>query len=169
MELIVLTLTSFHLAVLLIAAAVFVATAVSDVRSYRIPNYFSGILLLLFPVYVATSPLPIDWHQNIVVFSFVALISFSLFWFGLMGAGDVKLLSVASLWAGPSLIAVLLVIMALTGGIQSLVVAAVLGLKRSKNFGEPCLIKAQIPYGVAIATGGVTMLGLMARPVLLSD
>jgi Flp pilus assembly protein protease CpaA len=31
------------------------------------------------------------------------------------------------------------------------------------------LTKTEIPYGIAIATGGLAMLGMMAQPILLPD
>ncbi len=163
------TTTIIHLAALLAAAALFAAAAVTDVRSYRIPNALCAALLLLFPVFAATAPHSVAWYQNIAVFTLVSAAGFAAFWRGLVGAGDVKLLSVASLWAGPSFIAVLLFVMALAGGLESLVVGAALYAKRSKGGKAAQFAKAQIPYGVAIATGGVMMLGLMARPILLSD
>jgi prepilin peptidase CpaA len=169
MILMALTITSFHLAILFIAAVVFIAAAVSDVRSYRIPNYYCGLLLLLFPVFAVTSPYPVDWIRNIAVFGIVSAIGFAAFSAHLMGAGDIKLLSVAGLWAGPHSLAVLLLVTAFVGGIESIVAAIALGLKLPKNDRMPRALKAQIPYGVAIATGGVAVLGLMARPILLSD
>jgi len=166
---IVLESTALHLATLGVAAALFAAAAVSDVRSYRIPNFLCAALLLLFPFYALTAPQPIAWDQNIAVFTLVSAVGFIAFWRGLFGAGDVKLLAVASLWAGPHWIAVLLFVMALAGGIESFVAGATVFFKRSKNGALPRFGKVQIPYGVAIATGGVTMLGLMAHPILLSD
>ena len=169
MGFIVLTSTVLHLATLFVAAALFAAAALSDVRSYRIPNHLCAALLLLFPVFAATAPYAVAWHQNIFVFSLVSAAGFAAFWRGLVGAGDVKLLSVASLWAGPQWIAVLLAVMALAGGVESFVVGVAAFLKRSKNGCTLSFKKIKIPYGVAIATGGVTMLGLMAHPILLSD
>lgn len=169
MGFIVLESTVLHLATLFVAAALFAAAAISDVRSYRIPNTLGAALVLLFPVFAATSPHPVAWPQNIAIFAVVSAVGFAAFWRGLVGAGDVKLLSAASLWAGPHFLAVLLFVMALAGGVESFVAAVAVFLKRSKNGGALAFRKVQIPYGVAIATGGVTMLGLMARPILLSD
>ncbi|MFA5041277.1 MAG: prepilin peptidase [Bdellovibrionales bacterium] len=164
-----LTLTALHLAVLIFAAVLFATAAFSDVRSYRIPNPVCGLLLLLFPFYVASSPSPVDWRQNIVVFGAAALIGVVLFLCNMMGAGDIKLLSVASLWAGPHLIALFLLVTAFAGGVESLALVAVRGSKIPKSERMQKLAKTKIPYGVAIATGGVTMLGAMARPLLMSD
>jgi len=161
-----LALTCFHIAIIFIAAASFVAAAVSDVLSYRIPNYLSGILLILFYLYVVTSPISISWFPNLLVFTAVGLTGFALFAKGLIGAGDIKLLSVASLWAGPSLVGTLLLMTAFMGGIEALFVAIMLYFKLPKPKAFSHVAKAPVPYGVAVASGGVTMLSLLAQPVL---
>jgi prepilin peptidase CpaA len=166
--LMVVALTFFHVAIIFIAAAIFVAAAVNDVLSYRIPNYLCGLLFLLFPLYVATSPVSLDWHRNIVVAGLVLMVGFAAFSGGLMGAGDIKLLSVASLWAGPHLIAILLIVTAFAGGIESLAVAALRAVLH-KTIRSAHSSKVQIPYGVAIATGSLAILGLIIHPILLPE
>jgi prepilin peptidase CpaA len=170
-----LALTSFHVALIVIAASLFVAAAISDATSYRIPNYLCGLLILLFPVFVMTAPRSIDWHQNLMVFGLVALSGFAMFLGNMAGAGDIKLLSAASLWAGPHFIAVLLVVTAIAGGIESLIIAAIT-YRKHRNEPEKSgasqaasLAKVSIPYGIAIATGGLAMLAMIAQPILLPD
>jgi len=160
-----LALTAFHVAILFIAAAIFVAAAINDACSYRIPNYMCGLLLLLFPFFVATAPHGVDWQQNAMIFALVALSGFGMFLGKLAGAGDIKLLAVASLWAGPHLIAVLLVVTAIAGGVLSIVMAALTHFRQRED--KVQMSKVQIPYGIAIATGGLTTLGMMAQPILL--
>lgn len=152
-----------HVAILFCAATLLIAAAVSDAQSYRIPNYLSGSLALLFPIYAVFSPTAIDWRATVLVFAATALAGFAALCGNVFGAGDVKLLSAASLWAGPHLIALLLVVMAFVGGIESL--AVVFALRRRGQ----SLAKAPVPYGVAIAAGGLATLGVMARTTLLSD
>lgn len=166
-----LALTAFHIAIMVIAAAIFIAAAVNDAWSYRIPNYMCGLLLALFPLFVVTAPRELDWHQNLAVFALVAISGFAMFLGNLAGAGDIKLLSVASLWAGPHLIAVLLVVTAIAGGVESIVMA-VITHRRHRLAAEAekeklPLSKVPIPYGIAIAMGGLATLGMMARPILL--
>ena len=168
-----LALTAFNVALMVIAAAIFVAAAVNDAWSYRIPNYMCALLLLLFPLFALSAPRGVDWHQNLAVFALVGVSGFAMFLGNLAGAGDIKLLSAASLWAGPHLIAVLLVVTAVAGGIVSIVMAVITHrrhrLASQQTFTEekPSLAKVPIPYGIAIATGGLAMLGMMARPILL--
>ena len=162
-----LALTAFHLAVMVIAAAIFIAAAVSDIRSYRIPNYLCALLLALFPIFALTSPTPIDWQNHLIVFGVVVVCGFALYAAKWIGAGDIKLLSVASLWAGPQLIAILLVVTAFVGGVESLILAAWMFCKQEKSDQKKSWGKTPIPYGVAIATGGVVILSMMAQPILL--
>jgi len=161
-------LTSFHVAIIFIAGILFVAAAVNDALSYRIPNALCGLLFILFPIYVVTSPRSVDWRQNILVGGIVLTIGFAAFLGRLMGAGDIKLLSVASLWAGTHSIAILLIVTAFAGGVESLAVAALrAALRKTRGRARPS--KVQIPYGVAIATGGLAMLGSIVHPILLPD
>ena len=140
---------------------------VSDIRCYRIPNLLCGVLFLLFPLAVATSPHPVAWMQNLAVFGLISVVGFALFLGKVMGAGDIKLLSVASLWAGSDLIASVLLVTAFIGGVESIIMGITCYLKRSRSGTSQNLLRVQIPYGVAIATGGLVMLGKMAQPVLL--
>jgi prepilin peptidase CpaA len=153
--------------IVLIAAIIFVAAAVNDAQSYRIPNCLCVLLFLLFPAYALTSQYAVDWRQNVLVFVLVSLVGFAAFLGNFMGAGDIKLLSAASFWAGPHFIAVLLIVTAFAGGIEALVMMIALHRTLPKTNKIRRLAKAQIPYGIAIATGGLTMLWLIAPPILL--
>ncbi len=164
-----LAFTAFHVAILVIAAAIFIAAAVCDACSYRIPNYLSALLVGMFPLVVITAPHGIDWKQNSMIFGLVVLTGFILFLGKLIGAGDIKLLAAASLWAGPHLIAVLLIVTALVGGAVSIAMGVITHIRQRKNDNatEVELKKVPIPYGIAIAAGGLAMLGMMAQPILL--
>jgi prepilin peptidase CpaA len=125
------------------------------------------LLLGLFPVFVATAPHEINWHQNAAVFALVTVAGFAMFLGKLTGAGDIKLLSVASLWAGPHLIAVLLVVTAFAGGVESLIIALLTQWRHRADTQAVKLHQVPIPYGIAIATGGLAVLGMIAQPILL--
>jgi prepilin peptidase CpaA len=168
-----LALAAFHVAIMVIAGTIFIAAAVNDACTYRIPNYICALLLLLFPVFVRSAPHSIDWQQNFGVFGIVALSGFVMFLGRLAGAGDIKLLSVASLWAGPHYIAVLLVVTAVAGGLVSIAMACIVH-QRQRHTEETDakrvqLTKVPIPYGIAIAAGGLTTLGMMAQPIFLPN
>src|ERR1700685_2244195 len=111
-----LTMTAFHLALLLGVAALLVAAAINDALQYRIPNKICSAIFGFFPLFVLTAPYSIDWKQHIVVFFLILAAGFAMFMGHLAGAGDVKLLAVTGLWAGPHHLAVFLVGTAVAGG-----------------------------------------------------
>jgi prepilin peptidase CpaA len=73
------------------------------------------------------------------------------FYAGMMGGGDVKLAAALSLWFSPASTLKFLVIMSVAGGFLTLILL-VAHRARGKE-GKP-----KIPYGVAIAVGGLAIL-----------
>jgi prepilin peptidase CpaA len=75
-----------------------------------------------------------------------------LFSRGLMGGGDVKLLTAATLWAGPALTPELLIVTAVLGGLLALALFAPPAL-RAVFAPAPtaAAMRMPVPYGVAIA------------------
>ncbi|MCP4328756.1 MAG: hypothetical protein GY791_10025 [Alphaproteobacteria bacterium] len=161
-----------ELFVLVLVAALFVGAAVSDLRYFRIPNRIPVSLLVLYPAYLLAIPVAPDWAQigfavgcAVVVF----VIGFVMFSMGGMGGGDVKLLTVSALWAGPAAMLPFLIVVA----VSSLVLAVALGLRSSLEQSVPLreavsglrftpLMKMTVPYGAAIATGGLFAVGWLA-------
>jgi len=73
------------------------------------------------------------------------------FYAGMMGGGDVKLASALALWFSPGSTLKFLVLMSLAGGVLTI---GILALHRARGrAGRP-----EIPYGVAIAFGGLAIL-----------
>jgi prepilin peptidase CpaA len=134
-------------------AAILVVAAVIDVRTFTISNRLNLTVALLAPVYwasVALSPWPgiaIQLASGVIVFAIFA----GAFYAGMMGGGDVKLAAALALWFSPVSTIKFLVIMSLAGGILTLGILAWHRAKRGQ--GRP-----QIPYGVAIAFGGLAIL-----------
>lgn len=162
-------LQPFHLTFMLLAAMLLVSAAYFDARSFRIPNWIWMGLLALFPLYVLSAQQEIEWLHHVGVFVLVLVIGFVLFAGNFAGAGDVKMLAAIALWAGPNFIGVLLVITAFAGGLLALGygVTAWLRLRVQPQLAPAegmmqVLSKTAIPYGVAIACGGLTSLGMMA-------
>jgi len=134
-------------------AAILVIAAVIDVRTFTISNRLNLTVALLAPVYwasVALSPWPdiaVQLAAGVAVFTILA----GAFYAGMMGGGDVKLAAALALWFSPVNTVKFLVFMSLAGGILTL---GILAWHRSKRReGRP-----QIPYGVAIAIGGLAIL-----------
>lgn len=81
---------------------------------------------------------------------------FLLYSRSLMGGGDAKLLAAASLWFGFENLLPFLAATALAGGVLSL---AYLAFSAAKvGLGQGSVIARTVPYGAAIAAGGLTVL-----------
>jgi prepilin peptidase CpaA len=141
------------LLVLFLAAALVVA-AIGDIRSRTIPNWLTlGIALAAIPFWVlADLPLWPEVALRIGIALFVFAIFAAAFAAGLMGGGDVKLLAALTLWLPPGAVMLLIVIMSLAGG--ALTLAMLIRHKLAKASGQ-----LEIPYGVAIAFGGLWLIG----------
>lgn len=134
-------------------ALLLLVAAVIDVRTFTISNRLNIAVALLAPVYWWSIGLPL-W-PDIAIQAAIAVVVFLLlagaFYAGMMGGGDVKLAAALVLWFSPSSTLKFLVLMSIAGGVLTLVV---LGVHRfRKKPGRP-----EIPYGVAIAFGGLCIL-----------
>ncbi len=136
-----------------VLALLLVLAAVIDVRTFTISNGLNATVALLAPVYwlsVGLDPWPDMAIQLGVAAAVFALFAITFF-IGMMGGGDVKLAAALSLWFAPADTVRFIVIMSLAGGVLTVVVLAWHRLR--KRPGRP-----EIPYGVAIAFGGLAIL-----------
>ena len=140
--------------ILLVAlAAILVFAAAVDVRTFTISNRLNLTVALLAPVYWLSIALPlwpgvgIQLLAAVLVFALLA----AAFFAGMMGGGDVKLASALALWFSPASTVRFLVLMSLAGGVLTIGVLALHRARRRE--GRP-----EIPYGVAIAAGGLAIL-----------
>jgi len=136
-----------------LAIALLVA-AVTDLRSRQIGNWLNGGIALAAPLFWWASDLAL-WPdialQLGVAFGTFAVLA-ALFAMGAMGGGDVKLLAALALWIAPLPFLNLLVMMALLGGVLTVLFCAWHVARRQRE-------KLAIPYGVAIAMAGLWVLG----------
>ena len=147
------TADTFALVLLGLLAAMLVWAAVVDIRTRTIPDGLNIAIALLAPVFwwAAGVELWPDAAERVGVALAVFALFAGFFYLGGMGGGDVKMAGALSLWFGPMATLYFLVITSLAGGIVSL--ATAWWHKRSANPG-----KAEVPYGVAIAVGGLWLL-----------
>jgi len=134
-------------------AATLVWIAVFDIRTYTISDRLNLGIAVLAPVYwwAAGVPLWPDAAMQAGVAILVFLLFAGAFYLNVMGGGDVKLAGALALWFTPYDTLRLIVIMSIAGGLLTLIV---LGVHRSrKKMGKP-----EVPYGVAIAVGGLWLL-----------
>ncbi|MGQ0559119.1 MAG: A24 family peptidase [Sphingosinicella sp.] len=139
---------------LIVLALALLVACWTDLWSRTIPNGLTAaIAVLALPFWWATG-LPL-WPDAALQVG-VALLVFGLFALafacGAMGGGDVKLVGALALWLPWQSVLVLLVIMSLAGGVLTLAMLAHSRLIRARE-------KLEIPYGVAIACGGLWLIG----------
>lgn len=155
-----------HLLVLGGFAALMAAAAFEDFRRLVIPNRLVLGLCALWLLRPAVMPAS-QWLAALetagaAVAIFVA--GALLFSRGLVGGGDVKLLSAAALWAGAVEVPALLLVTALFGGLLSLVcltpagarlAAARTALRNPADRNAATTRPIAVPYGVAIAAAAL--------------
>ena len=128
--------------------------ALLDWRSRTIPNLLNGaIALLAIPFWYASG---LDLWPDVALQVGVAIGVFFVFalafQLGMMGGGDVKMLSAIALWLPLGSLFQLIVIMSIAGGV--LTAAMVVAHRRSHEPGRP-----EIPYGIAISFAGLWLIG----------
>ena len=134
-------------------ALILVVAAVVDVRTFTISNGLNLTVALLAPLFWWSAGLAV-WPGaaiQVAVAAGVFMLLAAAFYAGLMGGGDVKLAAALALWFSPASTIKFLVLMSLAGGVLTLLIVAWHRLKRRE--GRP-----EIPYGVAIAFGGLAIL-----------
>ncbi|WP_343609866.1 prepilin peptidase [Novosphingobium sp.] len=142
-----------------LAIALLVA-AVTDTRRRQIDNGLNLAIALCAPLFWWAQGLglvDIGWQLGVAVGAFAVLTG--LFAVGAMGGGDVKLLTALALWIKPLWFAHLLIVMALAGGILTVVLAFWHIARRQRE-------KLAIPYGIAIAIAGLWILAADYLPQL---
>ena len=142
------TLLLAALALLLFAACWF------DLRTRTIPNELNlAVALLAIPFWWASGlPLWPDVALQVGVAAGVFGLFALAFAIGAMGGGDVKLIGALALWLPWQAMLLVLVIMSIAGGALTLAMLIRHRLARRET-------PLEIPYGVAIAFGGLWLIG----------
>lgn len=173
--------------------ALLALAALIDLRERRIPNWLTGGIAALYPFYVLFSPMGIAWLWGLAVAGAVFLFGFVLFARQLIGGGDVKLIAAMTLWTGLDHLLLFALVTSLAGGGLALgslwyrrwhgVIDAHLAAlgwdlapARMQNAGggapeagddiasttdEPG--PHTLPYGVAIAAGGLAVIAQLIK------
>lgn len=138
---------------LVILALLLVVAAVIDVRTFTISNRLNLGVALMAPLYWWSAHLPLwpDIGIQVAIAAGVFALLAVAFYAGMMGGGDVKLAAALALWFSPQSTLRFLVFMSIAGGLLTLVVVGLHRLKKKPG-------KPEVPYGVAIAAGGLLIL-----------
>lgn len=141
-------------ALILLLAALLIRAAVTDIRARTISNGLNAAIALMAPLYwiaMGLSPWP-DMAVQVGLCLAVFALFVALFAMGMMGGGDVKMLAALALWLPAGALMTLLVLMALLGGVVTLV--TLIHHRWTRREGA-----VEIPYGVAIALAGLWVIG----------
>ena len=148
-----------HYGLLVGLAIALVFAAFTDMRRRQIDNWLNAGIALAAPLFWWASGLSL-W-PGVATQLGVAAAAFAvfagLFALKLMGGGDVKLLTALALWIEPSMFLKLLIVMALAGGVLTIVMGMWHIMRRQRD-------RIAVPYGVAIAVGGLWALGTQYLP-----
>jgi prepilin peptidase CpaA len=154
---------SFSLETLpLLMPALMIIAAASDVTSFRIPNWLTGLMAAaFFPVaWLMGMPLAVfQWHVAMGVILFI--VGYGLFALGLFGGGDSKLMAAGGLWFGTGQTANFLILTALAGGglVVAICILAFIQINATRT--DASFSKAlrqfapKVPYGFALAVGAI--------------
>lgn len=165
--------------------ALMILAALEDIRSRRIPNWLTGSVAALYPLYVLAAPASVAWASALGAAVAVFLMGWLLFARGIMGGGDVKLITAVTLWAGLEHLALFAAVTSLTGGILGIAGLmrerwqwrlaapfATLAFARIASFGRATRESSKaaedvpgqgaasaptLPYGIAVAAGGLAV------------
>jgi prepilin peptidase CpaA len=145
--------TTIHYGLLIALAIALVFAAFTDLRRRQIDNWLNAAIAVAAPAFWWSSGLSL-W-PDVALQLGVALAAFvllaGLFALKMMGGGDVKLLTVLALWIPWDAFFQLLVVMAIAGGVLTIVMGVWHVMRRQRD-------RLAIPYGVAIAFGGLWVL-----------
>jgi prepilin peptidase CpaA len=131
--------------------------AAVDILTREIPNTVILLLAAAFAFFAGTAGMSTAQIMvHVVCACAVLALGFVLFSRSLMGGGDAKLLAAASLWFGFETLLPFLAATALAGGVLSL---ACLAFSAARvRLGQETVLAREVPYGAAIAAGGLAVL-----------
>ncbi len=146
--------------------ALMIAAAMTDVTSYRIPNWLTGLIaLLFFPMALLTGMPLVEFMWHLAAGLILFFVGYALFAVGMFGGGDSKLMAAAGLWFGTSQTLPFLIMTAIAGGLLAAAIAGwsvfmvfwqihgtSAGSLIDKNLKK---VRPKLPYGFAFAVGAI--------------
>ena len=141
----------------LVFAAIGIVAAASDVSTYKIPNYCSIALCVLFLVVALWRFGQIHWLDHLGAGALFLVVGIGFYMVKQLGAGDAKLFAGYALWSGFHAIIMLLLCVAIASLIQLTVIIVLRWLYQKRTYSLPRVLRKRevIPLGVGIAVGGI--------------
>ncbi len=133
--------------------------AFTDLRSRHIGNWLNLGIALGAPLFWWASGLSL-WPEVALQIGLAAgalVVLAGLFAIRAMGGGDVKLLTALALWIPPAQFLNLILLMALVGGVLTIIFGAWHIMRRQRE-------RLQIPYGIAISTASLWIIATNYLP-----
>lgn len=150
-----------------VVALVFIAFCIAagtfDLISYRIPNYLVIAIAATFLVVTLFHLHEISWADQLFAGGACLVLGFALSFFGILGAGDAKLIAALALWSGVYGLLPMMLFTSLAG--LAVLLAVFLArwlwprIREARNYSiDPRILRKGegIPYGIAIAIGAIT-------------
>jgi prepilin peptidase CpaA len=148
--------------IILVAIALLVVAAYSDIKTFRIPNVLVAAIAALAIVRLILIGNPVTGIFSVGVAVFVFLIGSLLFSRGLVGGGDVKLLTATILLIRYRDMFEFFVLMSVVGALLSIAVMLIhsyLPLYAGPRLAARLPVsRLPVPYGVAISVAGIVTL-----------
>jgi prepilin peptidase CpaA len=131
--------------IITISSCVLLFVTFDDIQNYRIKNEHVLLLAVLYFIYVFITGTwgDVPYHLGIATLIFIVLLV--CYNYGMLGGGDVKLLTVAFLWTGKDCALLFAIVMLAITGVHAGLVY--LGLLRAQTVKG----RQRIPYAPAIA------------------
>jgi prepilin peptidase CpaA len=162
-----------HTAVLSTSIVILAIIAYGDVRTRRIPNVLAfsigalGLVRMIFDLDLMTAIHTIEASAAVFAVAFV------LFWRGMLGGGDAKLIAATALLIGDHDLVDFLFLMGVCGGVLALAILARDELRLQRWYSSRSVrarpaqaadrtaaMRSTVPYGVAIASAAAVVLTL---------
>ena len=146
------------LATLVLTAGLLAFCALSDLRSYQIPNWACLAVASCWAIdALCRGELA---APALLTGAAVLALGALTFWRGWMGGGDVKLLAATALWSGPAGLAGFSVIMGATGALLALIMVSPANRllpapPAELTSGGEGPLSRPMPFGVAISVAGL--------------
>jgi prepilin peptidase CpaA len=151
-----------HQIMLLLFPFAMALAAVWDLLTMKIPNRLSAILAVGYFAAAALAGVPLaDIGMHVLCGMAILAATFAMFNFGWIGGGDAKLAAATALWIGWSPLAEYGLSSAIAGGALTLIILMGRRIALPQVLASQAWIarlhnaKTGIPYGIALALGGL--------------
>jgi prepilin peptidase CpaA len=146
----------------LVMPVMMVIAAITDIRSYKIPNWLTGLTALLFIPAAIISGMPVAvMAAHVATGLILFFVGYGLYALRLFGGGDAKMMAAAGLWLGASQTMMFLILTALAGGALAIVFMVLAAIQLHTEMTDSSFTKSlrklapKLPYGVALAIGAI--------------